>query len=71
MSTLTKGMLWFDNDAKKSTLQKVEEAVTYCRKKYQADPTICYLHPSDIDKTAPGMVKPLRNILKNHIWIEV
>jgi hypothetical protein len=69
MSTLKTGLLWFDGDPKKSTLQKVEEAVAFYRKKMQADPTVCYLHPSDIDKTAPGMVKPWRSVLKNHIWI--
>ena len=76
------GMLWFDNDPKTELALKIERAVDYYRKKYGRSPTLCFVHPSMIAKTAsPEPEAPLkaagvevrssRSVLPNHFWLGV
>ena len=78
------GMLWFDNDPKTELALKIERAVEYYRQKYGRSPTLCFVHPSMITKTAapaPDTEPPLkaagvevrssRSVLPNHFWLGV
>jgi hypothetical protein len=44
------GMLWYDNDPKKSTVQKISEAVEYYEKKYGLKPRICEVNAGVFSK---------------------
>jgi hypothetical protein len=67
------GMLWFDNDPKLNLLSKIEKATTYYKQKYGITPTICYLHPSMINKEPTQSnwidIRPNQLVLPNHLWI--
>ena len=78
------GMLWFDDDAKRSISEKVERAAVHYREKYGVAPNLCYANPvslSDGPETvqprAAGSGKSLsnitlkhaRSILPNHFWL--
>ena len=39
------GMLWYDNDPKKTLEAKIQGAVEYYAKKYGKTPNLCYVHP--------------------------
>ncbi len=80
------GMLWFDNDPKTELALKIERAVGYYRQKYGRSPTLCFVHPSMIAKTAAPApeaeveaplkaagveVRSSRSVLPNHFWLGV
>lgn len=69
------GMLWFDNDSKKSLETKVHEAAQYYREKYGAKANLCYVHPSmsmaDVHHLNGIEVRTSRSILPNHLWLGV
>lgn len=68
------GMLWLQNDPKKTLEQKVEEAAAYYAKKYGAQPNLCYVNSCMLNgNTLTGAVelRPNRYILPNHFWIGV
>jgi phosphotransacetylase len=67
------GMLWFDNDPKKSLADKVLDAADYYRKKYRAVVNCCYVHPSMIQdgelQVDNVVVKANKSVLPNHLWM--
>lgn len=67
------GMLWFDNDPKKSLTQKIIEAADYYRHKYGRVPNSARVNVKalDVAEFHVGIVtvKPLRCILPGHLWI--
>ena len=72
------GMLWFDNDPKKSLDLKVQQAVDYYRHKYGRSPDLCLVNPGNLVKTNPPAetllagrvtVRPFRSVLPGHLWI--
>jgi hypothetical protein len=81
------GMLWFDNDPKAEFEVKIQRAASYYRDKYGKIPTMCFVHPSMLPKTAvvqdngatqsegfksAGLeVRGTRSVLPNHFWIGV
>ena len=74
------GMLWYDNDPKKTLDAKVLQAADYYRHKYGRTPDLCLVNPGSFNKTAqPGepllagriQIKPLRSIMPGHLWIGV
>ena len=71
------GMLWFDDDAKRSLGDKVARAVDYYKTKYGTVPTICFVNPAtlktkDAPDTAGGVqLRSARNVLVDHFWIGV
>jgi hypothetical protein len=77
------GMLWFDNDPKAGLDTKIERAASYYREKYGRVPTLCFVHPSMIPKSANNAepasavkaggldVRPTQSVLPNHFWIGV
>ena len=67
------GMLWFDNDTKKSTQERAERAAAYYRDKYGQAPNICFVHPAMIPQDAPASnsieLRSHGSILPNHFWL--
>ena len=68
------GMLWFDN-SKRSTKEKIQEAVNYYVKKYGIMPDLCWMNPKSLDKDIPQIdglsIRPYRPVLPGHIWIGI
>ena len=74
------GMLWFDNDPKKSLDVKVQQAADYYWKKYGRNPDLCLVNPGNLIKANPQpesmlagkvVIRPLRSVLPGHLWIGV
>jgi len=74
---MTIGMLWFDNDPKKSLEDKIRGAASYYKTKYGPTPTLCFVHPIMVDKDSPveavdGMpVRTNRSVMPNHVWVGI
>lgn len=74
------GMLYFDNDSKKSVIDRADGGGSYYHKKYGVFPNLCYVHPSmlpEFDKSQKHLtdagieIRVNRSILPNHFWIGV
>lgn len=69
------GMLWFDNDPKKTLTAKIIDAADYYRQKYGGVvPNMCLVNPGMTGvelKVGRVTVRPLRSILPGHLWIGV
>ncbi len=67
------GMLWYDDDHKRSLGEKVARAVEHYKAKYGVAPTVCYVNPStlkDGPETSAGVqIRKARNVLADHFWI--
>ena len=51
------GMLWFDDDSKRSISEKVERAALHYREKYGVAPDLCYANPTSL-ADGPESVQP-------------
>ena len=51
------GMLWFDDDPKRSISEKVERAAVRYREKYGVAPDLCYSNPASF-ADCPESVQP-------------
>ncbi|HEY74685.1 MAG TPA: hypothetical protein G4O00_00700 [Thermoflexia bacterium] len=75
MAEMREGLLWFDDDPKRSLAQKVGRAVRRYRQKFGRPPNVCYVHPSLLDgkvRRVDGvMVLPLPSVLRHHFWVGV
>jgi hypothetical protein len=74
------GMMWFDNDPKKSLDVKVLQAADYYQHKYGRSPDMCMVNPGSLAKSESQaepllagsiVIKPLRSVLPGHLWIGV
>jgi hypothetical protein len=70
------GMLWYDGDAKRALSEKIARAVAYYRNKYGAQPNVCYVNPTLLEKaqatlTQGVQVRPARTVLPDHFWLGV
>lgn len=68
------GMLWFDNDPKKSLVSKVVEAADFYRKKHGRVPNTCLVNPGILTAdTSVGVVqvRAWRTVAPGHLWIGV
>jgi hypothetical protein len=70
------GMLWFDDDGRRSLNDKVARAVEHYRTKYGATPTVCFVHPNMLAKDAPEVaagvqLRPARTVMMHHFWLGV
>lgn len=68
------GLLWFDDDPGRTLDEKIVRAIKRHREKYNAEPNICYVHPSALgedDELQVGDVHVLANatVLRYHFWI--
>jgi hypothetical protein len=71
------GMLWYDDDGKRSLSEKVARAVDFYKTKYGTLPTVCFINPATLkDKAAPEsaggvQLRSARNVLVDHFWLGV
>ncbi|MAT98724.1 MAG: hypothetical protein CL608_16400 [Anaerolineaceae bacterium] len=66
------GMLWLDDDRKRSLDEKVNRAVEYYREKYGRMPEMCLVNTGMLaEETQVGKVsvQPFANILPHHFWL--
>lgn len=69
------GMLWFDNDPRTTTDQKVARAADYYRTKYGKQPDLCYVNPASVPASTVDLmvgeiaVQSNKSIMRNHFWI--
>jgi hypothetical protein len=72
---MKQGLLWYDNDSKKSLEAKLADAVSRYKEKYGAEPSVCYVHPTHIDQARPtyGKIKMVKadRMQPNHLWLEI
>ena len=67
------GMLWWDDDKKRTLSEKVERAANYYHVKFGVRPTHCFVHPDLVEgDIAAGLkIRPDRMVIKNHFWLGV
>jgi len=71
------GMLWYDDDSRRSLSEKVARAVDFYKQKYGSPPTVCFINPATLkDKAAPEtaggvQLRSARNVLVDHFWLGV
>lgn len=75
---MTLGMMWFDNDPKKTLEQKVDQAADYYLRKYGVRANRCMVNPRNLpaadSQTGAGRagrveILPLRSVMPGHLWI--
>ena len=77
MSSMKQGLLWFDNDSKRSLEDKIAQAVERYVQKFGHEPNTCYINPQMIGEGRTiKLSKQIRlatahNILPNHFWLGV
>mgnify|MGYP001586358881 CR=1 FL=1 len=69
------GMLWFDNDPKRSLPDKLSRAAEHYQRKYGRAPDLCYVSagaaPEAQERVNGLLVKTSKTVLPNHFWIGV
>ena len=69
------GLLWFDDDAKRSLETKVRRAVDRYHEKYGVRPNTCFVNPSSLAENEARFdgvrVIAARNILRHHFLVGV
>lgn len=68
------GLLWFDDNPKRSLADKVERASEKYQRRFGCLPTLCYVHSTTVAQSAPGAppavrVLIARHVLPGHLWI--
>ncbi len=71
---MKQGLVWYDNDPKKSLDDKVMEAASRYKEKFGVEPNVCYIHPSHLDDKRATIAKmrvvQAAQVLPNHLWLE-
>lgn len=68
------GMLWRDDDHKRTLEEKVTRAAAYYREKYGQIPNMCFVNSASLAdeiQVEQVTVRPLRTILPQHFWVGV
>ena len=72
---IQEGLLWFDDDPKRITTDKVARAVQRYEQKYGHAPDVCYVHPRQMQERelSVGTVKVIqaKTVLPHHFWLGV
>ncbi|VAW43018.1 hypothetical protein MNBD_CHLOROFLEXI01-1629 [hydrothermal vent metagenome] len=66
------GMMWLDDDGKRSIEEKVSRAVEYYQEKYGRLPEICFVNQAmlAVEKHVGKVtVQPNNTILPHHFWL--
>lgn len=66
------GMLWLDDDGKRTLEEKVNRAVEYYLEKYGRMPEMCLVNKGMLpaEKQVGNVsVQPFTNILPHHFWV--
>jgi hypothetical protein len=68
------GMLWLD-DSKRPLKAKVASAADYYSEKYGATPTLCFVHPSELDGCEGGSngveLRAARFVTPGYLWLGI
>ncbi len=71
---MKQGLVWYDNDPKKSLDDKLSEAAHRYKEKFGVEPNVCYIHPShyDAQRATIAKMRMIRapQVLPNHLWLE-
>lgn len=70
--TMKTGLLWYDNDPKRTLAEKLTRAAAGYKKRTGKDANECHVPLTAIEKetTIDGIkVKPSRTVLEHHLWI--
>ena len=68
------GMLWLDDDRRRSLEEKVRRAAEFYENKYGQSPNRCYVNDTMLAeerKVGHLWVRPAANVLPHHFWIGV
>ena len=68
------GMLWLDDDKKRSLEEKVQRAVDYYSEKYGRMPELCLVNQRTVAvalKVGSVEVRPVTNVHPSHFWLGV
>jgi hypothetical protein len=68
------GMLWFDNDKKRSLVEKVLAAAAYYETKYGQKANLVHGHPETVgDVRSVDGIRVVKNqsVLRDHFWVGV
>lgn len=69
------GMLWYDDDKKRTLEEKVEMAADYYRQKFGRAPTLCLVNPRSMNgvpkKVAKVELRSAHNVLLHHFWVGI
>lgn len=71
---INQGIMWFENDIKKSLEFIVNELFEYNKVKYNKKGNVCYVNPKIlIDEIEINgiKIKPWKSILPNHYWMVI
>jgi hypothetical protein len=66
------GMLWRDDDKRRSFEEKVQRAADYYMMKYGRWPELCLVNVlmlADERKVGAIAVQPVKNVLPHHFWL--
>jgi hypothetical protein len=66
------GMLWLDDDGRRSLDEKVQRAADYYREKYGCVPELCFISAKmGVAELKVGKieVKPVATVLPYHFWL--
>lgn len=76
---MIRGLLWLDDDAKRTLEEKVARAVKRHDEKFGRNANVCYVHPSVLEVGSNGSresmvvgdveVKPRSSVLKHHFFV--
>jgi hypothetical protein len=74
---MKQGLLWFDNDPRRSVEEKITQAVERYAQKFGRQPNTCYVNPQMVAASEePRVLRKVRvvtaqNILPHHFWLGV
>jgi hypothetical protein len=71
--TMNVGMLWLDEDSKRSLEDKIQRAIEYYHEKYGRTPELCLVNKQMLSeqevKVGAVKVQPAKNVLPHHFWL--
>lgn len=68
------GMLWLDDDKHLTLEEKILRAADYYHNKYGQTPNMCLVNQAQLKeekKVGLIQVRPVQNVLRNHLWMGV
>jgi len=70
------GMLWYDDDKKRTLAEKVRRAADFYQRKYGQTPTLCLVNPRMTPNGAGRGVGAIKlcaahNVLPHHFWVGI
>lgn len=66
------GMLWLDDDQKRTIEEKVTRAMQYYKQKYKKTPNLCFVSSNTLSEeiqVGKVAVRPAIHIQPQHFWI--